>query len=168
MRTLHAFRPFVLALGIVVAPLSAQDAAPSAGQPVRLTLRDGATIVGRFAAWSDDTVRVARDGTVLAIARPQVVRWQEPVPGTRRSRWLAGLGWGALIGTVGGAVVGVAAAGTGDCSRGGWCIMADIGRTAYAIGGASIGLVVGGASGAVIGATMHAEDWRDRPDLLRR
>ncbi len=158
----------ILATAAGTAPALAQATAPVPGGDVRLAMRDGTVVQGHFVSWTSDTVHVDRDGTAQAIDRRQVVRWQEPVPGTRRSRWLMGLGWGALIGSVGGAAIGLAAGGSGQCNAGEWCFMADMGRAAYAVAGASMGLLVGGAAGTLIGVNLHAETWRDRPEFLRR
>lgn len=123
MRIRQGVLGVAVALLALTAPVRPQDAGPDAGRTVRLTLRDGGKVQGRFSRWSNDTIWVERTDRPVAITRLDVVRWEEPVPGTRRSRWLAGLGWGALLGTTG---------------------------------------------GAVIGATMHAEDWYDRPEYVRR
>ncbi|MFO0397150.1 MAG: hypothetical protein ACK51E_11060 [Gemmatimonadota bacterium] len=123
MRMPQAVLGVAVALLALTAPVRPQDAGPDAGRAVRLTLRTGGKVPGRFDRWSRGTVWVDRGDGPIALPRPDVVRWEEPVPGTRRSRWRAVLGWGALLGTTG---------------------------------------------GAVVGATMHAEDWYDRPEYVRR
>lgn len=168
MATRFRTHSVLLALTLLSLPVLSQDTVPSPGQRIRLTTAEGTRFDGAFTSWSQDSVRLVHADGPMSLARAGIVRWQEPVPGSRRSRWQPGLAWGALLGTLGGTALGLAAAGTDTCEGGGWCLMADLGRGAYAIAGASMGLIVGATSGTVIGLLLHTEDWYDRPEYLRR
>lgn len=132
----------------------------AAGQRVRVTtIRWFATRdVGNVTAVSGDSVVLRAGSRRLALPLDAVLK-VEISRGRRGSHVLAGLGKGALIGTITGGLLGLAS--SVDCS--GWgCGLALIVLPPV---GAVIGATIGGVSGAV----SHPEIWEPVPlDSLRR
>jgi len=74
MRMPQAVLGVAVALLALTAPVRPQDAGPDAGRAVRLTLRTGGKVPGRFDRWSRGTVWVDRGDGPIALPRPEYVR----------------------------------------------------------------------------------------------
>jgi len=74
----------------------------------------------------------------------------------RKSRWLTGAGIGAGTLALAGGIAGYAA---GEDQPSGWCC--DLSKGQAAAGGAMLGAVSGFLLGAIVGAAIHTDRWRE-------
>ena len=134
--------------------LSAQ-ATPTVGDRVRVATADQ-RFEGRLLSWSGDSLTVARGDNVDRLARASLVSLDRQVG--RKSRFLRGVGIGALAGGLSGAAFGALAG--EDCNGDAWlCFNHGVMALAGGIAGATMGVVVGG----VIGALSHGAIWQPVP-----
>jgi hypothetical protein len=110
-----------------------------------------------FRYLSDDSLLFDLPDGAAALSLPlESVHRVDTVQG-QKSRWLSGIGFGLLIGAVGGTVIGYAAT-AGDVWYPG------MGAAAGFILGAPIGMITGG----IVGAFLKTESWKSVPlDRLR-
>lgn len=110
---------------------SAVQQLPS-GQSVRLDLRDGTTVTGRFVSADEGSLVVRQKGRDARVVRGSIQRVTRRDRQTKRKAMR-----GLLIGGVAGAVVGAAAT---DYNRGAWSAM-------LGLGWAALGCAIGASDG---------------------
>jgi len=160
--------PFTALIACLLLAISREAAAqnkglPSPGERIRVTDASGAghRIVGSVVRSDADTVGIATDsGRVVAIAGHSLSRYE--VSRGMRSGFGRGLGLGALVGAVGGSLIGMAAA-----DNDGFCNSA-----CGLVGGAVLFGAAGAVVGGIVGASSHYEKWekvdRTGPGLVVR
>ena len=134
---------------IVVSPTVARADEPEPGTRVRLTLRNGSSLIGRFVAGDQDhlSVREGDGDAVTAVERLGVTRVEESLGVRSKSRGAKrGAVAGALAATV---ITAVAFAACSDFCRGSDGVL-------LAMGLANAG--IGAGLGAAIGAARAAEE----------
>lgn len=140
------FAMLFLMVGFAAAALAAQDSLPiDTGQRVRLSLDDHRRISGVLKSQDGDSIRVQQywNTPALAIARSSIAGLE--VSTSRHSN----AGSGALIGLLGGGLVGAVAG--SSCEGDFLCPGAGTGAAA----GAFSGILLGG----LIGAFSHGDAW---------
>lgn len=146
---------WLMAAGLLT--LMARDAAgqatplPGTGTRVRFmeTPASGHRITGAVVGSEGDTVSIASDAGGVLLVPASSFSHYEISRGTR-SNFGRGLGLGALVGTVGGVVVGLAAADEDSwvCST-----------SCSAVAGGVVFGALGAVAGGIIGASSHRERW---------
>lgn len=126
---------------------------PLPGSRVRLAVPGAGSVQGHLVKMADDGLGVrTRSGETIALGQEDAVRLEWPVAQKRAT--LRGLGIGALIGTVGGIIVGVTTA--EDCGRSsGLCFGPGEMAVAYGVALGSVGATLG----AIIGHGRRITIW---------
>ena len=134
------------------------DAALAAGAPVRVKVPGRPRITGTLLRLDADSVQVRDGGRVIAVPRSQVGSIEVKSGGRSHG---AGAAYGAAIGIATGAIVGaIGAYATWEpCPEGTFVCLTDSRGAETALGAFAYG-VLGGTLGAIIGAGVGRQRWR--------